>query len=90
MRHVLLALAAPLALAACLADEPATMPDDDACGASALQHLVGQPQSVLDGMSFPEGTRILPPGAPMTMDFRPDRLNIFIGEDGRIERLQCV
>lgn len=90
MKHMVIALVAPLALAACLAEEPAAMPEDDACGASALQHLVGQPKSVLDGMTFAPGTRILPPDAAMTMDFRPDRLNIFIDENGLIERLQCV
>ncbi|MBW7922212.1 MAG: hypothetical protein H3C51_08955 [Rubellimicrobium sp.] len=90
MKQLVLAFVAPLALAACVAGEPAAVADEDTCGAAALEHLVGQPQSVLDGMTFPDGTRILPPGAPMTMDFRPDRLNIFIGEDGLIERLQCV
>lgn len=90
MKRIALALAAPLALAACLADEPDTMPDEDQCGAAALQSLVGQPQAVLDAMTFPEGTRIIQPGMPVTMDYRPDRLNIQIGEDGLIKSVHCV
>lgn len=90
MKKLALALVAPFALAACLADEPATMTDEDQCGAAEFQHLIGQPQSALDDLELPESTRIIPPGAPVTMDFRPDRLNIQIGEDGLIERVHCV
>jgi len=90
MKQIVLALAAPLALAACLAEEPAATPDPDQCGASALQGLVGQPQAVLDTMRFAEGTRIITPGMAVTMDYRPDRLNIEIGDSGLIERVHCV
>lgn len=90
MKRLILALAAPLALAACIDGEPGTMPDADQCGAAALQSLVGQPQSVIDSMTFPDGTRIILPDTPVTMDYRPDRLNIQIGEDGLVESVHCV
>lgn len=33
--------------------------------------------------------RVLRPGTAMTMDYRADRLNIDVGEDGRIRRFYC-
>ena len=33
--------------------------------------------------------RTIRPGDAVTMDFRPDRLNLEIGEDGRITRFRC-
>lgn len=87
-----LALVAPLLLMACtlevpVSDSPAP---EDQCGAAALQGLVGQPRSILDTMRFTEGTRIIEPGSAVTMDYRPDRLNILIGEDGLIEAVNCT
>ncbi|KAG2230712.1 hypothetical protein INT48_003719 [Thamnidium elegans] len=35
---------------------------------------------------LPPGHRILPPGAPQTRDFRPDRLNVFVTEDYVVEK----
>lgn len=59
------------------------------CGAAALQHLVGQHESVLAAMTFPAPTRIIHPGQAVTMDYLPSRLNIEIGQDGRIIRVRC-
>jgi hypothetical protein len=36
-----------------------------------------------------ERIRTINPGDAVTMDFRSDRLNVEIGEDGRIKRLRC-
>ncbi|MFT4151056.1 MAG: I78 family peptidase inhibitor [Paracoccaceae bacterium] len=83
----------PLIMAsACVPQTPPPAPPamaEDACGAGPLQHLVGQPASVLDRMKFRQTVRILRPGMAVTMDFRADRLNIAIGADGRIERVYC-
>jgi hypothetical protein len=68
---------------------PGPAPGRDACGASAMQDLVGQKQSVLAAMSFPAPTRIIQPGMAVTMDYSEARLNIWIGKDGRIERVTC-
>lgn len=86
-----LALLAPLVLAACVeaSDGPATMPDPEACGAPGLQGLVGQPRAVLAAMSFAGPVRVLEPGQPMTMDYNPARLNVFLDAAGRIEKLSC-
>lgn len=80
-----------LALAACVqpADAPPAEPDPDACKASGMQGLVGQPKSVLATMLLPAGSRVIGPGDAVTMDFRPDRLNVEIGADGRIAKVAC-
>jgi len=89
----LFAITALALLAACDPSVPAPdalfMPTTDAlCGAEDLS-LIGQPESVLAAMTFPRGTRIYRTGDPVTMDFRPDRLNIEIGPDGRIAKVSC-
>jgi hypothetical protein len=77
-------------LAACVPPPPATPPEDaDLCKAQALQGLVGQPQSVLQSMLLPAGSRVIGPSDPVTMDFRPERLNVEIGADGRIAKVGC-
>ncbi len=91
MKQLFFAL--PLILAACAEVPPGRTPVDpmpDMCGAAALQTLVGQSQSVLAAMTFPEGTRIVTPGMAVTMDYRPDRLNIAIGEDGNVASVNCT
>lgn len=89
MRHFLTLLPV-LVLAACVQpDQPAQPPADDACGAGKYQGLVGQPASVLDNMTFPAGTRIIQPNSAVTMDFRPDRMNVEISKNGRIDKLSC-
>lgn len=36
---------------------------------------------------LPESHRVLPPNAPMTRDYRVDRLNVFIDENSKIENV---
>lgn len=87
----ILAILPLLALAACVEPvaTPPAEPDTDLCKASALQGLVGQSQTVLKSMLLPAGTRVIGPGDAVTMDFRPDRMNVEIGEDGRIAKIAC-
>lgn len=85
-----LAILLLLVLAGCVEPVPAPVqPDTDQCKASALQGLVGQPKSVLQTMLLPAGTRVIGPGDAVTMDFRPDRMNVEIGTDGRIAKIGC-
>jgi len=65
----------------------ATMPDAGNCGAD--QALVGQSETVLSVMDFAQDTRIFRSGDRLTMDYRPDRLNIEIGPEGRIVAVTC-
>ena len=67
-----------------------TPPDmAETCGADALQHHVGEPRSAFESTGIEAPTRILPPGSAMTMDHRPDRLNVELDEDDRITRIWC-
>jgi hypothetical protein len=86
-RLAVLALVLPL-LAACV--EPVMdEPDRNACGAAALQGLVGQPEAVLASMTLTVPVRVIRPGQAVTMDFNPSRLNFDIDERGRIARIWC-
>lgn len=90
MKHAFaLLLCAPLALAACVAPVPPVDPGPDACGASELQYLVGQPGVVLDGMRFSQEVRVIQPGMAVTMDFQAARLNFWLDRRDVIERVSC-
>lgn len=90
MKHVLSALAlGPLLLAGCVATPVKPVEPVGQCGASELQYLVGQPGAVLNGMRFSQDLRVIQPGMPVTMDFRADRLNIWLNQSDRIERVTC-
>lgn len=89
---LILPMLLPLLLMACVPappDVPPPMPPEDACGASALQSLVGQPASVLQTMRFAGPVRIIRPGMAVTMDYRADRLNIEIDAGEQIIRVTC-
>lgn len=88
--------AAMLLLAACVteggpgpAPGPAPEPAADACGASGLQRLVGQPASTLDTMRFAQPIRVIRPGEMVTMDFSAGRLNFAVDDAERISRVYC-
>lgn len=77
-----------LLLTACQAPVAET-PSEDACGASALQHLVGEPSAAAEGASAPGSVRIIRPGEAVTMDYRADRLNFELDARDRITRVYC-
>jgi len=92
MRQWLMISAAAVVLAGCQAgakpDAAAGSPEDP-CGAAPFRDLVGKPGKDIDDGMFPAGTRVLRPGMVMTMDYRAERLNVVIGESGRVERVNC-
>ncbi len=65
------------------------VPMPDTCGADGLQGLIGQSGEVARLLEFDGPARLLPPGTPMTMDMRLDRINIDIDEDDVITRIYC-
>ncbi len=87
--RALLAMGCAVLLVACDSVPPMPRVIETGCGAEGLQPLVGQPQSVLAAMTFAAPTRVITPGTAVTMDHRPDRLNIEVGADGRIARVYC-
>ncbi|CTQ32636.1 I78 family peptidase inhibitor [Jannaschia rubra] len=72
-------------LAACRTDaaEP-----PDGCGAGHLQSFVGQ---ALADVTLPADrtTRVVRPDQAVTLDHRPDRLNVLLDDGDRIERVYC-
>lgn len=84
MRPIL--IASLLALAAC--DGLPGQTAEDACGAAGYQGLVGQP---LAAITLPADldARIIEPDTAVTLDYQPTRLNIYVGEDGLVDRVSC-
>jgi hypothetical protein len=82
-----------LALGACnqMGDdgEAVVVAGADACGAAEYQRFVGQRVDALNDVDLPEGTRVLFPTTPATLDFIATRLNIGINGEDRIERAYC-
>ena len=82
-------IASTLLLAACQVPVAET-PSEDACGAAALQHLVGMRATAAEGMTAPGPVRVFRSGQPITMDYRTERLNIELDARGRsIIRIFC-
>ena len=93
--------AALLAAAACTPVEmrgeaPASAaPVSTACKADSLGDLVGKRASdaradVMQTRSGAQTLRWIAPNTAVTMDFRADRLNVYVDAKGRIERFTCA
>jgi Peptidase inhibitor I78 family len=89
-------LTAPLILlAACTREAPTDTPasPEMSCGAGKLGDYVGKEanaevQSTLSALSGGK-IRVAGPRDAITMDYRPDRLNVELDERGKIKRLRC-
>jgi hypothetical protein len=82
-----------LSVAAC-AGTPASPPLAGGCNADAIRHYVGQVATpeVVDSARKAAGAglaRALKPNQPATMDYRADRINVMLDDDGRIVRATC-
>ncbi len=92
---VSIAAAALLTTVACATTNDAAAPESVRhCNAEPVQNLIGRaPSSEVGADAVTRSNsytlRWIRPGDAVTMDFREDRLNISIGEDGRIERINC-
>ena len=79
-------------LTGCLAASPPEPAPDTFvpnCGQDRFRGLVGQDAAILRELDLPGTTRVVKPGMALTQDYRPDRLNISIDEDGLINRVWC-
>ncbi|WP_380779448.1 I78 family peptidase inhibitor [Sphingomonas sp. R86520] len=89
-----------LASAACTPVEmrgetPAASPVAATCSADSLGDLVGKRASdaradVMQTRSGARTLRWIAPNTAVTMDFRADRLNVYVDAKGRIERFTCA
>lgn len=78
----------PLMLAACQSSVPFDAVTDQ-CGSLSYLSKIGTSEDTITPSTFPEGTRIIRPGTPVTRDYRAERLNVHINDKGRIERIDC-
>jgi len=72
-------------------DNPVTgEPDQErACAAEQYQVLVGQRVAEVHTDSLPPPHRVYAHGDPVTMDYRPDRLNIVTDARGVVIDVRC-
>ncbi len=62
----------------------------DQCGAAALQGLIGHQRTEVPIPIDPNRQRVACTTCPVTLDYRPDRLNFFFdAETGIIKEVRC-
>ncbi|MEO5962384.1 MAG: I78 family peptidase inhibitor [Thermomonas sp.] len=84
--------ATALLISACVT--PATPPSATACNAEAVQSFVGRTATgaVVDAARSAAGAelvRVIKPGQAVTMDFRGERLNLYLDDAGAVARASC-
>jgi hypothetical protein len=97
LMHAALTLALAASLAACTSVEQSAAPptppaEDGACNADAAQSFVGKPASAAEQARAASGARtmrLIRPGQAVTMDYRPDRLNIELDASDSMVKLSC-
>lgn len=82
--------AGPCNIPAASAPQPAT----DECGAAGLSRYLnvsptGEMKTAIAAAAGDRPIRYIAPGDAVTMDFVPARLNVELGEYGRITRFRC-
>ncbi len=62
----------------------------DTCGAAPFQYLVGKPKSEVPVPVEPSKRRVYCSTCMVTMDYRPNRLNVVFDQDtGRVTSIKC-
>ena len=90
MKNLIAALALSLPACATTATEAPTA----GCRAEAAAALVGRPGTAALGgealrLTGARRLRWIRPGDMVTMDYSPERLNVHLDGEGRVERLAC-
>lgn len=81
-----------LLLSACVT--PATPPSASACNADAVKPYVGHAATEIAiedarKAAGAELVRVIKPGEPVTLDFRGERLNLYLDDAGAVARASC-
>ena len=82
-------------LASCTSVAPAApVPPADACLPVTLDQFIGQRQSTelsarMLGITGKTALRWVRPGMAVTMDYREDRLTVYLDAGGKVERATC-
>jgi hypothetical protein len=93
--HRWLALAAFVVLASCTSSIRSGLTGETSasgrgsCEAGDYEAMVGQEFTLLNDASLPEDARVLFPGATVSDDSDPSRVNIVVGTDDKITRVYC-
>ena len=64
-------------------------PAAEACGASGLGYIIGLRASEIDFSQHADTVRVIKPNSAVTLDHRPERLNVHVDEGGIITKLTC-
>lgn len=59
------------------------------CAAARHRALVGRPIEEIDVAALPKPLRVYHAGSRITMDHRPERLNVVVGPAGRVVKVRC-
>ncbi|MES2057456.1 MAG: I78 family peptidase inhibitor [Pseudomonadota bacterium] len=91
---IAIGLIGALALGGCMDGHPTPLPGPRACNADRVQNLVGQRATpALVGKakrrSGASVARRITPEMRVTMEFRADRVNVWVGINGTAERISC-
>lgn len=69
---------------------PAPTPTKDSCGAASVQNLIGRPRTEIPVPLDPAKQRVACTTCPVTLDYRPERLNFFFDAGtGLIREIRC-
>ena len=61
----------------------------ETCAAPQHRTIVGRAIDEIDTARLPRPLRVYTVGSPITMDHRPERMNIVVGNDGRVVAVKC-
>lgn len=94
MRLLPAAIAAPMLLLASACTTMPPPPPPGQCNAEGARWAIGMSPDpdVVDRVTRDTGSRdvrVLHPGTPATMDYRPDRVNIDVNDRGAITGIRC-
>ena len=64
-------------------------PKEPTCAAARHRSMVGRPIDEIDTAALPKPLRVYPAGSRITMDHRPERMNVVVGPDGRVVKVRC-
>lgn len=65
-------------------------PEPDSCKAADFKYLIGRNKSEIPVPTDPSRRRVTCTSCPVTMDYRPERLNIlFDAETGVVKEVKC-
>lgn len=64
------------------------------CRTAGTSHFIGEPGTSETGAAIKRATRAAvlrwaPPGYMLTMDYREDRVTVYLGEDGKVTKVSC-